>query len=216
MTPDTAQAFHKGFYDSNVWMNQIKFLGVPCLKNPLDLWIYQEIIFERKPKLIIETGICMGGSALFLAHMLDLVDPQVEFASQIVSIDIIHDGLGVWPKHPRLEYITGSSTDADVFKNVASRAQDGGEVLVILDSDHRKSHVLDEMNLYAPLVRPGGYMIVEDSNINGHPVAVGFGDGPWEAVEAFLPEHPEFEIDGHKEKFFFTFNPWGYLRKTRW
>lgn len=213
MNSDIATAFHKGFYDSNVWMNQIKFLGVTCLKNPLDLWVYQEIIFERKPKLIIETGTWTGGSALFLAVMLDAIQAPPE--SKVVSIDVIHDGLGMWPKHPRLQYMTGSSTSAEVFNDLTRQITPSDEVLVILDSDHKKDHVLAEMNLYAPLIRPGGYMIVEDSNINGHPVAVGWGNGPWEAIDSFLPQHSEFEIDSSKEKFFFTFNPRGYLRKTR-
>jgi cephalosporin hydroxylase len=84
---------------------------------------------------------------------------------------------------------------------------------VILDSDHERDHVLNELRLYAPLVSAGSYLIVEDSNVNGHPVVSDFGPGPAEAVEQFLAETEEFEVDRSREKFFLTFNPSGYLRK---
>jgi cephalosporin hydroxylase len=86
-------------------------------------------------------------------------------------------------------------------------------VLVILDSDHSREHVLDELRLYAGLVTPGSYLVVEDTNVNGHPVFAEHGPGPMEALEAFLAETDEFEVDATREKFFLTFNPRGFLRK---
>jgi cephalosporin hydroxylase len=87
--------------------------------------------------------------------------------------------------------------------------------MVVLDSDHRRPHVLAELHRYAPLVSPASYLIVEDTNVNGHPVLPDFGPGPLEAVEDFLTESDDFFVDGSREKYFLTFNPGGYLcRRT--
>ncbi len=87
------------------------------------------------------------------------------------------------------------------------------KVLVILDSDHSCDHVLNEMRAWKDVVPAGGYMIVEDSNVNGHPARPDHGPGPMEAINAFMMENDQFEIDLSKEKFFMTQNPRGYLRK---
>ena len=95
------------------------------------------------------------------------------------------------------------------------RAAEGAEtVLVVLDSDHRKEHVLEELRLYAPLVTPGSYLVVEDTILNGHPVSPDFGPGPMEAAEEFLRGNPEFTSDRRREKLYLTFNPKGYLRRA--
>ena len=85
--------------------------------------------------------------------------------------------------------------------------------MVVLDSDHARDHVLKEMEIYGPLVTAGQYMIVEDGNINGHPAYPDFGPGPWEAIDEFLPRHPEFEADRSREYLLVTQNPRGYLLK---
>ncbi len=85
--------------------------------------------------------------------------------------------------------------------------------MVILDSDHSRDHVLRELELYSPLVTPGCYLVVEDTNVNGHPVSPEFGPGPMEAVEAFLETTNDFEVDRSREKLLLTFNPSGYLRR---
>jgi cephalosporin hydroxylase len=182
------------------------WLGVRTLKLPSDLWVYQEILHELPPDLIVETGTRFGGSALYLATICDAMDH-----GEIVTIDIEarHDR----PQHPRIEYLTGSSVDPDVVARVGARAEDAGTVMVILDSDHSREHVLAELRAYAPLVSPGSYLIVEDTTVNGHPLAKSHGPGPWEALEAFLPD-PRFEVDRGREKFLVTWNPRGYLRRT--
>ena len=96
---------------------------------------------------------------------------------------------------------------------MAERAAGAGTVLVVLDSDHSRDHVLAEPRAYAPLVTPGSYLVVEDTNINGHPVYEAFGPGPMEAVQDFLKERDDFEADRSREKFLLTFNPRGWLRK---
>ena len=83
--------------------------------------------------------------------------------------------------------------------------------MVILDSDHTKQHVLDELAAYADLVSPGCYLVVEDTNVNGHPVWPSFGPGPWEAVHEWLPDHPEFRVDKTRERHLLTMHPNGYL-----
>ena len=85
---------------------------------------------------------------------------------------------------------------------------------MILDSDHGKNHVLKELESYGPMVSPGSYLIVQDTNINGHPVAPEFGPGPWEVLDEFLPKNPQFNSDTSRERFMFTMHPRGYLRRV--
>jgi cephalosporin hydroxylase len=132
---------------------------------------------------------------------------------QVVSIDIRHSP--TLPKHPRLSYLTGSSVSAEVVASVKARAKDAKQVLVILDSDHTMPHVLAELRAYAPLVRIGGYLIVEDTIVNGHPLRADFGPGPMEALEQFLEEQTGWTIDRSKEKFLLSFNRNGYLKRIR-
>jgi cephalosporin hydroxylase len=182
------------------------WMGINILKYPSDLWIYQELISWLKPDLLIETGTWSGGSALYLSHLCDLVGK-----GEVLSIDLSPQPN--LPQHPRLTYITGSSTAPAVMVRVRQRAHNKQTIMVILDSDHTAPHVLHEMQLYHPLVTPGSYLIVEDSNINGHPAAPGWGPGPMEAVMQFMQENRDFEIDKECEKLLLTANPNGYLRK---
>jgi cephalosporin hydroxylase len=153
----------------------------------------------------VETGTANGGSALYMACICDLLG-----VGEIISVDILE---AERPRHDRVTYLTGSSTAPEIHARVAEFVGDRSPVLVILDSDHSRDHVLEEMRLYGPLVTAGSYLIVEDTNVNGHPVFPEHGPGPMEAVEEFVREAPEFSIDPEREKFFFTFNPRGFLRK---
>lgn len=203
--------FHRFYFNKyvNIWKN-ITWLGVPAAKNPLDAWIYQEIIYKLKPDIIIETGTLHGGSALFLASICDLIGK-----GKIITIDINHDNGR--PQHKRIEYISGSSTSDETIKKIKNLINKNDKVMVILDSDHHKEHVLNELRIYNELVSVGSYLIVEDTNLNGHPVFPSFGEGPMEAVEEFLKHNNDFSIDRSKEKFFLTFNPKGFLLKVkRW
>jgi cephalosporin hydroxylase len=200
--------FLRRYYDDpGTWRNT-RWLGVPTEKCPLDLWIFQEIIHETRPDLIIEAGTRFGGSALFLASVLDALG-----SGQVVTVDVA-DQPGR-PTHPRITYLLGSSTAPEMVEEVARRAKEAERVMVVLDSDHSEAHVLNELRSLAPLVTPGCYLIVEDTIVNGNPVLPEFGPGPGEALQRYLRESPgQFELDTSREKFRVTFNPGGYLRRS--
>ncbi len=215
MTPSeksAIDAFHRLYFDGPAGEGRVhhrtRWMGVETLKCPLDLWAYQEILFEVRPDLVVETGTHKGGSALFLAGMLDLIGK-----GDVATIDVRPDPAR--PAHPRIRYVTGSSADPQVVASVFSGRPSGETCLVILDSDHSKAHVARELAEFAPRVSVGSYLIVEDTNVNGHPVLPDFGAGPYEAVEEFLASHPGFEADTSREKFLMTFNPKGFLKRLR-
>jgi len=199
--------FHRMYYESReqTWGNTF-WLGHRVLKCPLDLWSYQEILHELRPELIIETGTYQGGSALFLASICDLLGQ-----GNVLTIDV--DRRDDRPRHPRIAYLTGSSTSNAILRQVRHRVKGTAPVLVILDSGHAKDHVLSELRAYAPLVTPGSYLVVEDTNLNGHPVDSDHGPGPAEAVAEFLERNDAFVRDERREKLLLTFNPGGYLEK---
>lgn len=199
--------FHRLFYNSGkqTW-SDTHWLGVRAQKCAFDLWVYQELLHELRPAVIVECGTANGGSALFLASICDLLGH-----GEVVTVDVA-DEPGR-PSHERITYLHGSSTAPEIVERVKQLVAGRAPVVVILDSDHSRDHVLNELRLYAPLVSAGSYLIVEDSNVNGHPVVPDFGPGPAEAVTQFLVETNDFEIDRSREKFFLTFNPSGYLRK---
>ncbi len=207
------ERFHQLYYGpGNVvsgfpWHNT-RWLGSKVFKCPFDLWTYQEIIFELKPDVIIECGTADGGGTLFFASMCDLVGK-----GSVVSVDYRpRENL---PKHTRITYVTGSSVSGETFEEVKKRIKSEDVVLVILDSDHTQKHVLAELFLYGKLVTLGSYLVVEDTNINGNPVAFDFGPGPAEAVREFMSENKDFVVDKSREKFYLTFNPGGYLKKIK-
>lgn len=205
---------HKGYSDQ--WYQRLgynlnpQWMGVLIIKHPIDLFKYQEILFETKPELIIETGTFAGGSALFLANMLDLICD-----GRVLSVDIASDR--ELPMHPRIDYLLGMSSIApEVISHVAKDA-DGKRCMVILDSAHNKKHVLEEMDAYSAFVTKGCYMIVEDSNTDGYFLGAGDinGEGPAEALKEWQPVNKGFEVDKGRENMGFTQNPGGYLRRVR-
>lgn len=209
-TPEELQAardFHLAYYDG--WSERrtldLSWFGYRAIKCPMDLWIYQEIIYETEPEVIVETGTHGGGSALFLAHMCDLAN-----RGRVISVDIVD-----WPDlpvHPRIQYVVGSSVLPELVAHVAEACQ-GKRTMIILDSDHKKPHVLEELKAYSALVTPGCYLIVEDTNVNGHPAFPQHGEGPMEALDEFLAGNSDFAIDQARERFLLTMNPRGYLRR---
>jgi cephalosporin hydroxylase len=117
------------------------------------------------------------------------------------------------PFHSRIKYLLGSSTDSEIIKIVEANINSNMKILVILDSNHSKDHVLKELKLYNKFVTKDSYLIVEDSSINGHPLYPNYGPGPMEAIDEFLLTNYDFIIDSSKEKFMLTTNSRGYLKK---
>lgn len=207
---DVITNFHRTYFDARAynltWRNTF-WLGHAILKNPLDLWLYQEVLHSLRPDLIIETGTAFGGSALYLASMCDLVGN-----GHILTIDpVVQAGR---PEHPRITYLEGSSTAPEILSRVRQATAGAAVVMVILDSDHSMAHVAAELESYHPFVTKGSYLIVEDTNLNGHPVEPEHGPGPMEALQAFLPGHPEFRHDDQMDKFLMSFNPKGFLKRA--
>lgn len=187
------------------YCNVNHWLGYRMQKNPLDLIAYHNIIYDLRPDLLIECGTWHGGSALYFATLMDQINHGV-----VMTVDLYDWPLR--PKHERIYYYTYSSVDPETAKALGAFAVHESRVMVVLDSDHTKEHVLKELDLYAPFVTPASYLVVEDTNIHGHPLRTDLPEGPWEAVHEWLPSHPEFEIDPVIEPVFSN-NPEGWLRR---
>jgi cephalosporin hydroxylase len=210
---DVTRAFQKVYYDSQVWHGKTKWLGIPAQQAPTDNWEMQELISEIRPDYIVETGTLYGGTTLFYADVLSQVNPQ----GKVITIDIAPNveeasKAALWKQY--VEVIVGSSVDPKVTDHVIQETQDK-KVLVTLDSLHTRDHVLKEMEIYSNLITPGGYLVVQDTNINGNPVEPGVGPGPHEAVQEFLKTHDNFVVDRSREKFLLTFYPGGWLKRVK-
>jgi cephalosporin hydroxylase len=207
-----AEKFHELYYNSGIWLNT-RWLGVPSQQAPTDNWSMQEIISETRPDYVVETGTANGGTTLFYAAVLSYVNPE----GKVITVDVqqhVEDAskLPIWKQ--RVEMIVGSSVDPKVTDQIGHEVA-GKTVLVTLDSLHSHDHVLQEMEIYSKFVTPGSYLVVQDTNINGHPVARGWGPGPKEAVDDFLKTHDNFVVDRSREKFKLTFYPGGWLKRVK-
>jgi cephalosporin hydroxylase len=209
--------FHNLVYNSLDW-DKTTWLGIHAQQNPNDVWSYQQIFSEAKPDFVIEAGTNHGGGALVWATLLSPINPK----AKVLTIDIEDkhaDARKVPLFKEKVEFFLGSSTSEKVFKQVSERVR-GGKAIVILDSDHSKDHVLNEMRLYGDLVAVGSYLLVQDTNIHGHPTGEAMGPGPWEAVETFMAAGGRsnggatFQIDRSREILFFSVHPNGYLKRV--
>jgi cephalosporin hydroxylase len=210
MSTEVWDAYHRWYYDAGVWCSTT-FLGIPSLKSVSDMWNYQEIIVERKPSLVIEFGTSYGGSALVFSTILQAVSPGARLLTVDAAPQMVAPAVSA---NPHIECLASETTHPRVAERIAElRRERPGRVFAILDSDHQAHHVLGEMRLLRPLLTAGDYLVVEDSNINGHPVLPGWGPGPMEAVDAYEREHPgDYDHDVQRErKFGLTFAPRGFL-----
>ena len=196
------------------------WLGRPVIQFPQDLAAIQEIIWATKPNLIIETGIAHGGSLVFHASMLQLLGNEGRVFG--IDIDIRDHNRAEIEAHPmfdRIDMIEGSSIDDAIAAQVSKAAVNAACVMVVLDSNHTHEHVLHELELYAPLVTNGCYLIVADTLIEDMP-AGSFPDRPWDkgdnpatAVKAFLQNTDRFEVDtALDDKLQISVAPGGYLK----
>jgi len=201
-----------------------RWMGRPVIQYPQDIVAMQELIWEIKPDLIIETGIAHGGSLIFYASMLELIGK-----GEIVGIDIdirAHNRSEI-EKHPmykRISMIEGSSIDAAIIEKVKAKAAGCEKILVILDSNHTHDHVLEELKAYAPLVSVGSYVVVFDTIVEqlpadylpGHKRPWGIGDNPMTSVIEFLKTNDHFQIDKSiNNKLLISVAPDGYLKRVK-
>jgi cephalosporin hydroxylase len=196
------------------------WLGRPIIQYPEDLVAMQEIIWRVQPDVVVETGVAHGGSLIHHASLLAMLDGDRE----VVGIDIDirpHNRKAITehPLHGHIRLIEGSSIAPETMEQVYSAVKGRSAPLVVLDSSHTHEHVLNELRLYSPLVRKGGYVIVLDTVVEDMPEDF-FPDRPWgkgnnpkTAVHAFLKESDRFEIDREMDaKLLITTAPNGYLR----
>lgn len=205
-------AYLEWFYSTNVWKD-LKYRGVRTLKLPLDMWNYQELIFENDIHWVLETGTRHGGSALFFADLLR----SGERKGKVISIDVTHEALSpALANHPKLELILGDSSGEGTVSAIRTLIPEirNCALLLILDSDHSAYHVSRELEALIPLTKPGDYLVVEDTIVNGHPVRCDFGPGPLEAIEAYTEANPERLIQDvtREAKFGCTFAFRGYYK----
>ena len=198
------------------------WMGSPIIQHPADMLGMQELVWRVKPELIIETGIAHGGSLIFYASLLELIGH-----GEVIGIDIeirphnrreiqAHSMFG------RITLIEGSSVEDETVRAVRDAARGQAPVMVVLDSNHSRDHVLRELELYASLVTVGSYCVVFDTIVEQLPGDLtgerpwGAGNSPMAAVDGFLRDHDEFvrdsEVDG---KLVVTAAPGGYLRRVR-
>ena len=209
----TMLAAHKHFYDSGI-VGRTSWFGVPIGKCPNDMVSYANLFHAVLPDLVVETGTNYGGSAFYFAHLLDLLASNpADQRRRVLTIDPFPCPEGERPDHPRITYLHGSSLDPWIVTLVAAQAR-GKRVLVILDSVHEGNHVMREILAYAAFVCDGSYLVVEDTNLNGHPVAPQHGAGPMEAVEAFLGQTDDFVVDESFQPFGMSMSPRGFLRRV--
>lgn len=202
-----ARLYHYDLIYKTENFRSLTWLGTPIWQNPLDLWTIQQTIADVRPALLIETGTDHGGSALFYAHLMDLMDH-----GRVITVDIAdHHEV----EHPRIEFVTASSTDPKVVKQLEAECDSAdGPVMVILDSDHSYDHVVAELEAYAPLVSPGSYLLSQDGVIDQFWIFRDTRPGPLSANEEFLKRHPEFELDAERNaRFRLTQHPVGWLRR---
>lgn len=206
------------------WVHQTNWMGEPCLQVAQDMFALQEAIFKSRPDFIVESGVAWGGTMLFLASMLKILG-----GTKIIGVDVfipkdLRDRL-MAPENPvrdMIQLIEGSSTDVNIVNEVKKIVGDNKKVLVLLDSDHTHDHVLRELQLYAPFVGVGQYLICGDTTIERQPPADerprewGKGNNPETALKEFLGESHDFEVDYEIEnKLLLTNNPGGYLRRAK-
>lgn len=196
--PDVVFNFNVLYYCkiNRTWGNTF-YCGIPIWQATTDLWVYQEMIADQKPDLIVETGTGFGGCALYFAHVMDNLDIE----GKILTIDT---KAYKKPPHRRITYLKGKSIDHKILKKVAEQVKISNRTMFFLDSSHDMAYVYAEIKDYAQFVRPGEYLVVEDTITKGCRVA----------CMRFVDENKDFEADPACEKFYLTFNT--YLRRKKW
>jgi len=198
------------YHQKEIVFDKCYWMGTKALKNPFDSWIYQEIIYEVQPDVIVEIGSAHGGSTLYFCNLLDLIGKGT-----VISVDIERKHFNV--RHPRIVEVTGDSSSDEVVEEV-SKLCEGKTVLVIHDGDHRKEQVLKDLARYSEFVSVNSYLIIEDGIVDLYKPADDMGqwyEGPLLATEEFLAGNPDFVVDSERERYILTYNPKGFLKRIR-
>lgn len=219
------------------WAYNFRWMGRPAIQFPTDAWAIQELMWRVRPDLVVETGVAHGGSLIFSASMLalidlaesiereEVIDPRASSRCALgIDIEIRSHNREAIESHPmasRIRLIEGSSTSPEVISDVRAIASGYSRIMLLLDSNHSHDHVLGELEAYASLVSVGSYCVVFDTLIEDMPASLfpdrpwGHGNNPKTAVHAFLATHPEFAIDPDiHNKLLITVAPEGYLRRV--
>ena len=213
---------------TNHYVYNFSWLGRPIIQSPQDIMAMQEIIWDVKPDMIIETGIAHGGSLILSASMLTLLEACGEIENgQVLGIDIDirehnKEAIEAHVMSKKITMFEGSSLDKEIIKKVYDFANKGKNILVFLDSKHTHDHVLGELNVYASLVSVGSYCVVFDTFIEDMPEG-SCPDRPWDkgnnpktAIWEYLKTHPEFKINKNIEnKLIITAAPGGFLKRVK-
>jgi cephalosporin hydroxylase len=199
-------------HQEKIVFDHVRWMGIPTLKNVLDCWIYQEILWEVKPDALIELGSYAGGSTMYFCHLFDIIGH-----GQVISLD--QDRSRYQAKHPRLIDLTGDCSDADIVAQVG-RLCTGKKVMAIHDADHSRHAVLRDLRLYAPFISVGSYFVVEDGVVDvfDHRASAQLGwsePGPLAAVREFLAGDDRFVVDESRERYLITYNPSSWLKRVR-
>jgi cephalosporin hydroxylase len=225
---ETGRAFHNELTKAKYPYNFF-WLGTPIIQTPTETQAFQEIIWDVKPDLIIETGIAWGGSIIFSASMITLLEACGEIKNgKVIGVDIDireHNKKNILA-HPMSKKITmfeGSSIDKEIVEKIKKIAKGKKRILVRLDSNHTHEHVLAELKAYAPLVSIGSYFVVDDTGIEDEDFSERKNDRPWgkgnnpkTAVWQFVKENKKFKIDKTFEsKFVLIGSPDGFLRRIK-
>ena len=196
------------YHQKEIVFDQVTWMGTPIWKNPLDAWIYQEIIHEVQPDVIIEIGSRYGGGTKYLANLLDMLGKGM-----VISIDIDRSVYNL--DHERVKVLTGNSSDPKIISEVACMCR-GKNVLVIQDGDHSKKQALEDLENYSRFISVNSYFIMEDGIVDlfHHDDGLGFQEeGPLAAIEEFLSRNSHFVIDSSRERYILTYNPKGFLKR---
>lgn len=205
------------------WFHLTNWFGEPVLQLPHDMFAIQEIMFETRPRYIVETGVAWGGSLLFYSTLMHALGGERIIGVDIYMPDDLRKRIGAFgPISDRITLINGSSVDASTVDQIRTMIGDSHEVLVILDSNHTHEHVLKELRLYSGFVGLGQYLVCGDTIVEDMPAQThrprpwGPGNNPQTALEEFLRDNDGFELDRALEsKLLFTGNPRGYLRRHK-